>query len=152
MWRGHTMHILTTGCGPNRSFGSEHRACEAIHTWCPLWFLWDGARVLLFSLPNTRKLRDLAANSAVVLALEAADQGYDIVILQGRATLLNDPDVTPLMPSFVGKYANIRRRWPAEEWAQKFSKTIQVIPTKLTGWITKPGSAPARRSLRFQPA
>jgi PPOX class probable F420-dependent enzyme len=118
----------------------------------PMWFLWDGDRILLFSLPNTRKLSDLAANSAVVLALEAADQGYDIVILEGRATLLNDPEVTPLMPSFVAKYANIPRRWSAEEWAQKFSKTIQVIPTKLTGWITKPGFPPERRPLKFQPA
>src|SRR6266404_1869854 len=112
----------------------------------PMWFLWDGARVLLFSLPNTRKLRDVAANTAVVLALEAADQGYDIVILEGRARLLNDPDATPLMPAFIAKYADIPRRWSAEEWAQRFSKTIQVTPTKLRGWITKPGVPPEQRS------
>ena len=41
----------------------------------PVWFLWNGRAILLFSLPNTRKLRDIAANPAVVLALEPADQG-----------------------------------------------------------------------------
>ncbi len=90
-----------------------------------------------------------AANTAVVLALEAADQGYDIVILEGRARLLNDPDATPLMPAFIAKYADIPRRWSAEEWAQRFSKTIQVTPTKLRGWITKPGVPPEQRSLTF---
>jgi nitroimidazol reductase NimA-like FMN-containing flavoprotein (pyridoxamine 5'-phosphate oxidase superfamily) len=35
----------------------------------PLWFLWDGATVLLFSLSGTRKLRNLGGNPAVVLSL-----------------------------------------------------------------------------------
>ncbi len=115
----------------------------------PMWFLWDGTAITLFSLPNTRKLRDLTDNSSVVLALEAADQGYDVVILEGRATLFSDPSVTGLMPPFVAKYANIPRRWPPEEWAKMFTQSIRVIPTKLTCWITKPGSSPQRRSLKF---
>jgi PPOX class probable F420-dependent enzyme len=116
----------------------------------PMWFLWDGATITLFSLPNTRKLRDLANNSEVVLALEAADLGYDVVILEGRATLLNDPSVTGLMSPFVAKYANIPRRWTSEEWAKRFAQSIRVVPTKLTAWMTKPGSTPQNRSLSFE--
>jgi hypothetical protein len=49
-----------------------------------MWFLWDGRSVLLFSLPKTRKVRNIEVNSTVVLALDAADQGYDVVIVDGR--------------------------------------------------------------------
>jgi PPOX class probable F420-dependent enzyme len=115
----------------------------------PMWFLWDGRTVSLFSLPGTRKLRNIAANSAVVLALEAANQGYDVVIVEGRATFLDDPLINGAMPSFVEKYASVPRRWPPEEWAQKFSQTIRVVPTKLTAWKTKPGDPPEYSLIRF---
>jgi hypothetical protein len=88
--------------------------------------------------------------ASVVLALEAADQGYDIVILEGRAVLLNDPQVTAMMPSFVAKYAEIPRRWPPEEWARKFSQAIRVTPTKLMAWITKPGAPEQHRMIEFE--
>jgi PPOX class probable F420-dependent enzyme len=115
----------------------------------PMWFLWDGRMILLFSLPNTRKLRNIAANSSVVLALEAANQGYDVVIVEGRGTFSDDPLINGAMPAFVEKYVSVPRRWPPEEWAQKFSRTIQVTPTKLTAWKTKPGDPPEYRLIRF---
>jgi hypothetical protein len=99
--------------------------------------------------PNTRKLRDIAVNPAVALALEAADQGYDIVLVEGQATLLNDPTITGLMPEFVAKYAGIPKRCPPAEWAEKFTQAIRVAPTKLTAWKTKPGVPPEYRSMRF---
>jgi PPOX class probable F420-dependent enzyme len=115
----------------------------------PMWFLWDGARVLMFSLPNTRKLRNLRRNPAVVLSLDSAEQGYDIVILEGRAELLRDPKLNGAMPEFVAKYAALPRRWPPEEWAQRFTQVIGVTPTRLTAWSTKPGAPPQWRNLNL---
>jgi hypothetical protein len=114
-----------------------------------MWFLWEGATILMFSLPNTRKLRDLVANSAVVLTLEAADPGYDVVILEGRAALLRDPAVTGMMSAIVAKYADMPRRWPPNEWAGKFSQPIRVTPIRLTSWVTKPGRPAQHRAVRF---
>jgi PPOX class probable F420-dependent enzyme len=115
----------------------------------PVGFLWDGATVLIFSLPNTQKVRNLRHNPAVVLALDAVDQGYDVVRLEGRAMLLDDPTVRGTMPAFVQKYANLPRRWSVEEWAEKFSQAIRITPTKLVSWMTNPGSPPERRVIRF---
>jgi PPOX class probable F420-dependent enzyme len=115
----------------------------------PVWFLWDGVRVLVFSLPNTQKVINLRNNPSVTLALDAADQGYDIVRLDGRATLSDDPDIRGTMPAFVEKYVGIPRRWSAEEWAAKFSQAIEVRPTKLVSWMTRPGSPPVRTTIRF---
>ena len=115
----------------------------------PMWFLWDGVRILLFSLPSTRKLRHIGANPAVVLALEAADQGYDIVIVDGKAVLLEDPSISGLMPAFVEKYRSVPRRWRAEEWARKFTQVVQVIPTKIRAWKTRPDVKPEYTTVRF---
>jgi hypothetical protein len=71
-----------------------------------------------------------------VLALEVADQGFDIVILEGRAMLMNDPQVTAMMASCLTKYAEIPRRRPPEERARKFCRAIRVTPTKQMAWIT----------------
>jgi hypothetical protein len=54
--------------------------------------------ILLFSLPDTRKLRDIGNNSGVVLALDAADQGFDIVIVEGKARLLPGGPSLPATP------------------------------------------------------
>jgi len=127
-------------CTSGRS-GQPHMA--------PMWFLWDGSTITLFSLPSTRKLRDLAANSRVALALEAADCGYDIVMLEGVAALIGDPRVTAMMPSFVAKYATVPRRWPPEEWAAKFTQAIRVTPARFIGWMTRPGDTPQHKSLKL---
>ena len=117
-----------------------------------MWFLWDGRSVLLFSLPKTRKVRNIEANSTAVLALDAADQGYDVVIVDGEAQLLRDATITGSLPAFVEKYAAIPRRWPPEEWAEKFTEAIRVAPTRLRAWRTRPGipaeyaSAPTRHA------
>jgi hypothetical protein len=64
--------------------------------------------------------------------------------------LINDPQVTAIMPSFLVKYAEIPRRWPPEEWAKKFSQAIRVTARKLMAWITKPGAPEEHRMLDFQ--
>ena len=115
----------------------------------PMWFLWDGASVLMFSLPNTRKLRNLRRIAEVVLSLEAADRGYDVVIIEGRAELLDDPQIRGTLPAFVAKYAEMPRRWPPEEWAEHFSQAIRVTPTRLKAWQTRPDLPPRWRSVVF---
>jgi PPOX class probable F420-dependent enzyme len=115
----------------------------------PVWFLWDGSTVLIFSLPDTQKVRNLRHNPTALLALNAADQGYDIVLLEGRASFVNDPSVRGTMPAFVEKYAHLPRRWAADEWAEKFSVSIRITPVRLVGWITRPGISAERTALKF---
>jgi PPOX class probable F420-dependent enzyme len=118
----------------------------------PMWFLWDGATVLMFSLPNTRKLRNLRRNPAVALSLDTAQQGYDVVIVEGRAELPIDPHLSGTMPEFVAKYASIPRRWPPAEWAERFTVAIRVKPTRLTAWLTRPDAPPQWRTVVFSDA
>jgi hypothetical protein len=61
-----------------------------------------------------------------MLALDTADQGEDVVLIEGRAELLDDPALLPTLPAYAEKYAP--RCWRA--WARRPSR-----------W---PGSTPRR--------
>jgi hypothetical protein len=51
----------------------------------PIWFLWDGNTVLIFSQPQKQKIRNLRNNARVTLALDDTKQGEDVVIVEGTA-------------------------------------------------------------------
>src|SRR5260370_26204080 len=70
----------------------------------PVWFLWDGETILIFSQPNAQKLRNLRQNTNVILALDDTKDGDDVVMLEGKAELLTDPAVNPTLPAKGAKY------------------------------------------------
>jgi PPOX class probable F420-dependent enzyme len=71
----------------------------------PVWFLYDDATMLIFSLLATQKVRNLRQNPAVMLALDSARHGNETFMLEGRSTLLDVPAVQATLPAFADKYA-----------------------------------------------
>ncbi|GER87487.1 hypothetical protein KDW_16490 [Dictyobacter vulcani] len=57
----------------------------------PVWFLWDGNQIIILSQPGNQKIRNIQHNSHVTLALEAVNDGDDIVMLDGEAKLVDTP-------------------------------------------------------------
>src|SRR6185437_16095997 len=51
----------------------------------PVWFLWEGATILIFSKPKNQKIRNLRQNPAVTVSLDDTDEGDDVVVLEGVA-------------------------------------------------------------------
>jgi PPOX class probable F420-dependent enzyme len=98
----------------------------------PVWFLWDGRTILIFSRPNQQKLRNLQHNPNVVVALDTAGQGDDVVMIEGKAELLNDPAVSAALPAYAEKYKQRLELygWTGEAMAQDYSKAIRITPTK----------------------
>ncbi len=98
----------------------------------PVWFLWDGETILIFSQPNQQKLHNLQHNPNVVVALDTAGQGDDVVMVEGKAELLNDPWVSASLPAYAEKYKQrlVLYGWSGESMAQDYSQAIRVTPTK----------------------
>lgn len=98
----------------------------------PVWFLWDGRTILIFSRPNQQKLRNLQHNSSVVVALDTAEQGDDVVMIEGKAELLDDPKVSAALPAYAEKYKQrlALYGWTGEAMAQDYSEAIRITPTK----------------------
>ena len=102
----------------------------------PVWFLWDGAAIFIFSQPQAQKLRNLRANPAVTLALEAADEGGDIAILEGTATIGETRNGASILPAYAAKYEKpiTQMGWTLETMTASYSRLIQVTPLRLIAW------------------
>jgi PPOX class probable F420-dependent enzyme len=104
----------------------------------PVWFLWDGEAVLIFSQPNQQKIRNIQQNNNVMLALDTAKGGGDIVMIEGKAELLENGNekVGANMPEFAEKYAAnfTRMNQTADAMAKTYSQAIRVTPTKFLGF------------------
>lgn len=101
----------------------------------PIWFLWDGETALIYSQPNTPKLRHIAASPRVSLNLDGDGHGGDIIILTGEARV---DDATPpanQLPAYLAKYASGIQSigMTPESFAQSYSVPIRFTPRKLRG-------------------
>ena len=98
----------------------------------PVWFLWDGETILIFSQPNKQKLRNLQHNPNVVVALDTAEHGDDVVMIEGKAQLLDDPKVSAALSVYAEKYKERLDLygWSGESMAQEYSQAIRITPTK----------------------
>jgi PPOX class probable F420-dependent enzyme len=102
----------------------------------PVWFWWDGSRVLIFSEPDNQKVRNLRRSPHAMLALDTADQGEDVVMIAGEAELLAEPATATMPAGFADKYASLFARLgsSAAEMAARYSQPIRVTPSKFIAW------------------
>jgi PPOX class probable F420-dependent enzyme len=101
----------------------------------PVWFLWDGGdSVLLYSRPDTPKLRAIAANPRVSLNLDGNGQGGDIVVALGEAAVSEDPPAHEV-PEYVDKYAPLieRNNWTPESFAADYSVPVRIRVRRVRG-------------------
>jgi len=94
-----------------------------------------GETALIYSQPNTPKLRHIAANPRVSLSLDGNGRGGDIVILTGTARVDDSAPSSASLPAYQAKYATGIRQlgMTAESFAQAYSVPIRFTPEKLRG-------------------
>jgi PPOX class probable F420-dependent enzyme len=100
----------------------------------PVWFLWERATLLIFSKPNTQKIRNLRQNHSVTLALDDTKKG--VVILEGTSELLGRGDASVLLQAYGDKYREGLRRIgvTVEAFTTLYSQPIRVTPVRLITW------------------
>lgn len=101
----------------------------------PVWFLWDGSTILIFSQPNRQKCRNIEHSPYVVLALDTADEGEDVVIIEGKASFIDDPAITATMPTYAEKYSQLLKRLDSSptKMAAEYTQAIRITPTRFRG-------------------
>jgi PPOX class probable F420-dependent enzyme len=101
----------------------------------PVWFLWDGTEsVVLYSRPDTPKLRAIASHPRVSLNLDGNGDGGDIVVALGEAAVSDDPPAHEL-PGYVEKYRPLieRNGWTPESFAADYSVPIRIRLRRVRG-------------------
>lgn len=103
----------------------------------PVWFVWRDATFVIYSQPNKLKLRNLAHNPHVSLAIDDTKGGDDVVRFEGTAEVVQSQPASDQVPEYVQKYApHIRRLgYDPKAFADSFSVPIVVTPTRYRQWV-----------------
>jgi PPOX class probable F420-dependent enzyme len=102
----------------------------------PVWFLWDGEALLVFSQPDAQKLRNLAGNPRVAVHLESDGTGEEVLTIDGTAAVDPDAPSSDRIEEYLVKYREgiqAMGSTPAE-LARDFSVAIRIRPTRVRAW------------------
>ena len=100
----------------------------------PVWFLvQDDDTILIYSQPGKAKLRNLATNPNVALALDVTDLGRDVIRFEGTATHVPGHPPATDVPAYLSKYVErIAAIFDTpERFARSYSEAILITPTHL---------------------
>src|SRR5262249_45382685 len=101
-----------------------------------VWFLWDGgSSVLVYSRPDTPKLRNIAENPRVSLHLDGDGLGGNAVVCLGEARVSDGPPAKEVS-DYVEKYRSLivdRNRWTPESFAADYSVPLRIVVSRIRG-------------------
>lgn len=102
----------------------------------PIWFVWDGAAISLYSKPNAQKVRNLEHNPSAMVAVGEPEEEMDVELIEGRAEVLPSPTADLITPAYFEKYRAFMSAsgLTPEVYAQTYSKAVQIRPTRFLGW------------------
>ncbi|HEX3714786.1 MAG TPA: TIGR03667 family PPOX class F420-dependent oxidoreductase [Trebonia sp.] len=97
----------------------------------PVWFIWDGTEIVIYSQPGGAKLKHLAANGHVSLNFNCTPTGGDVVVISGQAEVQPDAPLPSAVPGFIDKYRDIiAAMGNTPEWYDTYSTAIRVTPDR----------------------
>jgi PPOX class probable F420-dependent enzyme len=101
----------------------------------PIWFLWDGESFLIYSKPDTHKLRHIALNPRVAINLDGDGLGGDIVVFAGAASVDREAPPADQNEVFIEKYEDglTRINMTPSEFSASYSVPIRIQPISLRG-------------------
>jgi PPOX class probable F420-dependent enzyme len=102
----------------------------------PVWFVWDGESILVYSQPRTGKVRNIAANPRAALHLRTDEHGDDVVVLIGTARVDPGAPRGDANPAFVAKYAGLiaGMHTTVDAMAADYSVGIRFVPDRVSGF------------------
>lgn len=102
----------------------------------PIWFVWDDGAFLIFSKPNAVKVRHIAREPRVAVALGSPEDDFDVQLVDAEARLLDRPTSDVLPPSLLRKYRQHMERIALDPatFAQTYSQPIRIVPTRFLPW------------------
>lgn len=102
----------------------------------PIWFLWVGGEILIYSDHRALRNRNIAANPKVSLHLNDDGGGGDVVVVQGLARIDPGQPAIPANAPYLAKYGD----WidsglgGPDKMAETYSVPIVISPTRGTAF------------------
>ena len=103
----------------------------------PMWFLHTPEALYMISVTGLQKVRNLQRDPRVCVVAEAGNRGAEIrgLILQGRATFVDDPEQRrPIVEQLLRKYEpDLMRLWGGPAMPQN-RVLFRIVPTQVRSW------------------
>jgi PPOX class probable F420-dependent enzyme len=102
----------------------------------PVWFLWEGESILIYTRPETKKVTNLRQRPRVALHFDATETGEDVVVFTGEAKI--DSSAPPVHENL--QYSEKYRLGMAalgsspEQMGADYTIAIRVRPDNVRGW------------------
>jgi PPOX class probable F420-dependent enzyme len=97
----------------------------------PVWFIWDGTTVTIYSMPSGAKLKHIAVNDQVSLHFNSTPGGGDVVVISGRAEVIEGAPLPSQVPAMLDKYREtIQAMGYTQEWYDSYNTAIRVTPER----------------------
>ena len=102
----------------------------------PVWFHWDGDRIVAFSKPHARKVDNLRDQPSVMLAVGTPGPEFDVELIEATAELPEVPAEQIMPEGFGAKYRELLHRagLTAQRFAEVYSQPIVLRPTRFLGY------------------
>ncbi|HEY1706009.1 MAG TPA: TIGR03667 family PPOX class F420-dependent oxidoreductase [Trebonia sp.] len=99
----------------------------------PVWFVWDGTAITVYSLSTGAKLRHIEASGKVTVHFNSGPGGGDIVVISGRASLVKDAPPPSKFPGLLDKYMPaIEAMGKTPQWYDdNYGSAIRIVPERV---------------------
>jgi PPOX class probable F420-dependent enzyme len=98
----------------------------------PVWFVWDGSAITVYSVNRGAKLRHIAVNDSVSLNFNSTPGGGDVVVISGHARIVRDAPLPSRFPGLLDKYMPAVESMgrPASWFDENYRTAIHITPDR----------------------
>jgi PPOX class probable F420-dependent enzyme len=98
----------------------------------PIWFVWDGAEIVVYGDHRAKRNRNLEANARVSFHIANDASGDEFVTIEGTARI--DPDFPAVAENarYLAKYGETidRHYGGATQFGQTYAMPIRITPSR----------------------
>jgi PPOX class probable F420-dependent enzyme len=102
----------------------------------PVWFIWEGTHILVYNRPDANRLTHIRVRPRVSLHLDGDGRGGDIVVLAGRARILDPHPLPHELPAYLDKYREsmVRVSGSLAAFSEAYPVPVRVEVTRVRGF------------------
>ncbi len=98
----------------------------------PVWFVWDGSVITVYSVNGGAKLRHIATNDSVSVHFNSTAGGGDVVVISGHARHVPDAPPPSRFPGMLDKYlpATEAMGRSVQWFDENYRQAIRITPNR----------------------
>ncbi len=102
----------------------------------PVWFVWDGDAVLIYSQPDAPKVHAIRQHPRVALNFNTTETGGNVVVFRGEAEIVEQSPVPSTVEALMAKYRSSMNgpEVTVESFDAEYSQLVRVKLTGLRGF------------------